>query len=77
MILLIALAASAAIAFGVALYKHKTLAAVEASAKKEAANVKTAILAEVSKLEVLGTRLEADAKADYSAALTRLKALGL
>lgn len=58
------LAVTAGVAFGIALYKHKTLAGVEASAKKE-----------LVYLEGLAEKVAADVKADYTAAVARLKAL--
>jgi hypothetical protein len=63
MILLI-VGAVAVIAAGIAIKKHGSLAAAEASAKKEAAN-----------LEALLVRVEQDAKADVLAVIARLKKL--
>ena len=68
---------AAAIATAVAFYKHKTLAAVEASAAKEATIVKAAVTAEATKLESLASKVDADAKVDYAAVIAKLKALGL
>ena len=76
-LIIIGLAVAAAVAIGVAFYKHKTLAAVEASAKKEAAYLKTAAVAEAQNLEALASKVEADAKIDYASMIVRLKALGL
>jgi hypothetical protein len=64
MILIPVLAVSAAIAIAVAFYKHKTLTAVLASAKKEAANIETAVVS-----------AEASVKAEVLAIVARLKAL--
>ena len=57
-------AAVAVVAVVLAFYKHKTLAAVESSAKKELAY-----------LEGLASKVEASAKADFAAVVARLKAI--
>ena len=64
MILLLVLGGAAVVAAGVALKKHGSLSAVEASAKREAIN-----------LEALLVRVEQDAKADVLAVIARLKKL--
>lgn len=64
MILEIGLVVSLAVAVGLAFYKHGSLAAVEASAKKEAALI-----------EAEAAKLEGDAKTTLSAIVARLKAL--
>ena len=68
---------AAAIATAVAFYKHKTLAAVELSAKKEALLLKVQVTAAAENLESLASKVDADAKVDYAAVIAKLKALGL
>jgi hypothetical protein len=58
------LAGVALVGFGLALYKHKTLAAVEASAKAEIANIEAAI-----------AKAEPTVKAEVTAIVNRIKAL--
>lgn len=58
------LSVTAATAVVVAFYKHKTLAAVKASAAKE-----------VAYLESVAEKVATEVKADYTAAVKRLKAL--
>lgn len=59
-----ALVVAVAVAVGVAFYKHHTLAAVEASAKKEFVN-----------LEAVFAKAEATVKTSGTAIVNRLKAL--
>lgn len=55
---------AAAVAIIVAFYKHRSLAAVEASAKKE-----------IAYLETLAEKVGTTVKADFTAAVARLKAI--
>ena len=63
-LIIIGLVVTAAVAIGLAFYKHGSLAAVKASAVKEAEN-----------LEALASKVEATAVADYKAIIARLKTL--
>lgn len=54
----------AVVAVGIAFYKHKTLAGVEASAKKE-----------IAYLENFSTKIGATLKADFNSAVSRLKSI--
>lgn len=60
----VVLTAVALVSLGVALYKHKTLNAVVASAKKE-----------VGYLEAYASKAEASVKAELTALAARLKAI--
>ena len=71
LVLVIALAATA----GIAIYKHGSLTAAETSAKKEYALLKADVVAAAEKLEVLGAKVEADAKTDFAAVIAKLKSL--
>lgn len=58
------LGVAAAAGIGVAFYKHHTLSGVIASAKKEITNIETVV-----------AKVETTAKADITAAITKLKAI--
>lgn len=58
------LAVAVVAAIGVAFYRHKTFTAIVASAKKE-----------IAYLESVAGKVDVAAKADFSAAIARLKAL--
>jgi hypothetical protein len=71
--IVLALVVALAVAAGIAVYKHGSLAAAEASAKKEAAIVKADVLLAASKLEAFGSKVEADAKVELAIIVADLK----
>jgi hypothetical protein len=62
--LLVVLVVAVGVLAGYAIYKYGTAAAVE-----------TAVKAEVAKLETLASKVDLSVKADYTAAIKRIKAI--
>ena len=67
-----------AVAAGVAVYKHftkKTAVVTAPVPATPAPATSSAIATEVAKLEALGSKISADAKADFTAAIAKIKSL--